>query len=139
MKVADAVVPVPPFVEVTAPVTLLKTPPSAAATVVETVQLLFPAKVPPARLRLPPRDPPVAVPPQVLVVPGNNVLPMPPEGYVSVKATPLSAVEFGLVMVMVSVELPRDEIGLGEKDSAMSGGASTVRLAELLTGPVLPH
>lgn len=46
----------------------------------------------------------------------------------SVKATPVKAVAvLELVMVMVSVLVPPDVIGSGEKLLAIEGGATTVR------------
>jgi hypothetical protein len=114
MKVPDAVVPVPPFVDVTALVTLLKVPDDADATVVDTVQLAPPASEPPVRLKLLAREFPVAVPPHVLLVPGIRTFPIPPAGYVSLKAIPVSVMKLGLVMVIVRTELPRAPTGFAE-------------------------
>jgi hypothetical protein len=51
----------------------------------------------------------------------------------------VSAVAFGLETVIVKVALPSNPTGLGENDFAIVGGDRTVRLTELLTGPVSDH
>ena len=68
----------------------------------------------------------VNVPPQVFEVAAGVVL-TSPAGYVSVKATPVSAVPaFGFVMVNVSVELTPATVGFGEKDLDMEGGVNVI-------------
>ena len=135
---AEAVFPVPPFVELTAPVVLLKTPLVAlvALTLIEHEELV--ATVPPVRLTAP--DPAVAVttPPQVFVSP-FGVETTSPAGNVSVNATPVSATEFaaGLVIVNVSVEIEFTETVLGANAFAITGAVTTPRLAEAVP-PVPP-
>ena len=80
IRVAEAVLPVPPLVELTLPVVLTNTPPLPDATNAVTVQLLLAASEPPVRLRVLPKLGADAVPPHELVRPGSNVLPIPPDG-----------------------------------------------------------
>lgn len=123
-SVAVAVLPGPPFVEVTA--TELTKMPSGAVTFAVTVQTAEAASVPPERLIVP--DPAVAVatPPQVEVKP-LGVATTTPAGSVSVKATPVSAAkEFGLVIVKVTVLVPPGTILAGVKVLLITGGIRTV-------------
>jgi hypothetical protein len=136
VSVSEAVLPVPPFVEETAPLVLAKLPVLGAVTVVVTLQE-EPAPID-APLKLMLLTPAVAVnvPPQVLIVPTGVVLTTVP-GYVSEKATPVSALFwFGFVRVKVSVEVPLARIGFGANSFVMLGGCRTVSDAAAL--PVEP-
>src|SRR5579859_1824104 len=121
------VVPVPPSIEVTAPVVLLLLPAVVPATSTEKVQVDPTAgdavSVPPDRLMLPLPAGAVIVPlPQEPVTLGIAAT-TTPAGRLSVKATPLRALAvFGLVMVKLRVLVAL-------KALLMVGGAMTVRLA----------
>ena len=80
----------------------------------------------------------VAVPPHVLPRP-LGVATATPLGKPSVNATPCSATVFaaGLVMVKVSVDVPLIGMPLGLKALAITGGATTLMLAEAVP-PVPP-
>ena len=103
-RVEVAMLPVPPFVDVTLPVVLEKLP--AAAPVTVTLNWHWPLAAIVAPLRaMPVGAVVVTVPPQAVVVPSATVKPV---GNASVKATPVSAAVFaaGFVMVKVSAEVP---------------------------------
>src|SRR5512146_865471 len=138
VKVAVAVLPVPPLVELTAPVVLTYVPAAEEVTLTLTVQLLLVATVPPVSEMLPDPAVAVAVPPQVLVSP-FGVATISPAGRLSVTAAPVSAAALaaGLVMVRVKVEVPLTAMAAGLKALAMEGGPSTLRLAEAVP-PVPP-
>jgi hypothetical protein len=86
-RLAVAVLPVPPFVEETLPVVLMKLPAVEPVTLTPTVHEDAVAIVPPVRLIEPDPAIAVAVPPQVLVRP-LGVATTRPAGKLSVKATP---------------------------------------------------
>lgn len=119
-KVAEAVVPVPPLVELTVPVVLTLLPAVDGVTVAVTVQ------VPLAAMDAPLRTIDVVVevatePPVQLVATPVCVM---PEGKPSVKPTPVTVVEvLGLVSVIVKPEVPPSAIVAGLKALAMVGGA----------------
>src|SRR5260370_12729004 len=139
-KVADAVLPVPPLVEVTLPVVLRKLPGVLPVTFTDRVQLLLTAMVPPVSDTLPEPATAVAVPPQVFVNP-FGVATTIPAGNVSVNATPFSATVLaaGLVSVMVRVLTPFTGMPAGLNALAMEGGATTVSEAEAVPpGPRSP-
>src|SRR5215469_1286180 len=94
VRLADAVLPIPPFTELTAPVVLVKLPTTELVTFTLTVQELPAAIVPPVRLMLP--DPATAVntPPLQLPEAPLGVATTTFVGKVSVKATPFSAAVF---------------------------------------------
>lgn len=126
---ADAVLPVPPFVEVTLPVTLFFNPVVAPVTVTLKVQFPFAAIVPPVNAIVLEAAVVVKlfVPPQALKVPSAMVK---PSGKTSVTATPVKAVEvFGFVMVKFNVVVLPVKMGLAVNDFEMTGGATTVREA----------
>jgi hypothetical protein len=86
---AEAVLPVPPFVELTAPVVLVYVPDTAPVTFTRTAQVVLTPTVPPVNVTLPEPATAVAVPPHVLVNPfgvATNKL----AGKVSVIARPTS-------------------------------------------------
>src|SRR6185437_1020342 len=99
VKLAVAVLPVPPLVEVTFPVVLVNCPAAAPVTVTENWQ------VPPTATVAPVSEMPVgfvvvSVPPQTEEVALATVRPV---GSVSVKATPVSGSTFAAGLVMVNV------------------------------------
>ena len=104
VRLALAVFPVPPFVDVTLPVVLFWTPAVVPVTLTDNVQLLLAGTVPPARLTEPATA--VGVPPQVLVKFG--VAAASPAGSVSVNAAPTRLImfEFGFCTVNVSDVVP---------------------------------
>jgi hypothetical protein len=122
---AEAVLPLPPSVDVTAVVVLFLVPEVAPVTVTLNVQLLFAASDPPEK------DIVLGAvvesePPQVAV--GPLVATVTPAGKVSVNPMPVSEFDrFGLVTVNDRVEVPPVKIEVGEKDLARTGGAITVR------------
>src|SRR5205807_1978911 len=134
--------PVPPSVEVTAPVVLLFVPAVVPVTSTENVQVDPAAgdavSVPPERLIEP-------LPAAVVIVPAPHEPVMfgvaattTPEGRVSVKATPLSATfVFGFVIVKLSVLFVLSGMLVGLKLFVMLGGAATDRLADAVL-PVPP-
>src|SRR5712692_9323631 len=128
------VTPVPPSVEVIAPVVLLLLPAVIPVTATEKVQVDpaagDAARVPPDRLMLPLPATAVIVPaPQEPVTLGVAAT-TTPAGRLSVKATPLSALAvFGLTMVKLSVLLAFSATLVGLKALLMVGGATTLRLA----------
>jgi hypothetical protein len=132
VKFAVAVLPVPPLVEVTAPVVLVKTPGLPPVTLTLKTQEAPAAIVPPARLTAPDPAAAVIVPPPHEPASPFGVATVIPAGNVSVNETPVSAAVFpdGFVMVKLSVELPFGEMAVGENALAIDGGATTVRLAE---------
>src|SRR5579859_7259744 len=135
-------VPVPPSVEVTAPVVLFFTPAVVPVTLTENVHDDPTAgdavNVPPDRLMMPLPAVAVIVPlPQEPVMLGVAAT-TTPAGKLSVKATPLSALKVsGLVMVKLSVLLAFNTILVGLNDLVIAGGATTVRLADAVL-PVPP-
>src|SRR5689334_3437193 len=138
VRVAEAVLPVPPLVEVTAPLVLLYVPLAEPVTSTLTVQLLLAATAPPVSEMLP--EPAVAVTVPVQVPPSPfGVATTRPAGSVSVNATPVSATAFaaGLVMVKVNVETPFTPMAVGLKALAIDGGATTFSEAEAVP-PVPP-
>jgi hypothetical protein len=132
------VLPVPPLVELTAPLVLLKTPAAAPVMFTDTVQADAAAMDPPEKLMLPAPAVAVAVPPQLLTSP-FGVATVKPAGNVSVNATPAAATGFaaGLVIVKVSVETPFTAIAVGLNAFAMEGGPTTVTVA-LAVPPIPP-
>ncbi len=98
-------------------------PPVAEVTSTERVQEA-PAMVPLTRLIPPPPGAAVTVPPQPVLTTLGLAAFTRPEGYRSVKATPVreTKAEFGLGMVNVRVEMPLAGMVPGEKDLVMSGG-----------------
>src|SRR5579864_3979677 len=139
VRFADAVFPVPPLVELTAPEVFVYWPDVVPVTFTTTVQDVFTAMLPPVRLMLVDPAIAVAVPPQVLLNP-FGVETTNPVGSVSVNATPASATVLaaGLVMVKVSVVVPFNGIDAAPKALAIEGGATTARTAVLLVAPVPP-
>jgi len=130
-RVADAVPPVPPSVEVTALVVLFCTPVAVLVTFTPKVQDELPVKIAPDRLIV--FDPATAVmppPPQPPASPFGVEM-TSPAGNVSVIPIPLSVeVEFGLVMVKLKPVVPLRAIEVAPNVLVIAGGATTVKLAE---------
>ena len=131
-SVADAVLPVPPLVEVTAPVVLLSIPGAALVTFTLTTQFKVAGIVPPVRLMLP--EPAVAVTAPPLHEPARpfGVATVMPAGKVSVKATPERATAFvaGLVIVKDNVDVPFGTIVAGVNALEIEGGATMLTEAD---------
>src|SRR6266852_3631543 len=137
-SVAEAVLPVPPLVELTLPVVLSLEPEVVGVTSTLTAHELLAEIVPPLRLIevLPAVG--VNVPPLHVLLAFGVAATCRPPGKVSLTATPLKAVPvLGLVMVKVRVEVPPTEVVVGEKALLILGGATTVRPAEAVL-PVPP-
>jgi len=138
LKFAVAVLPVPPFVEVTLPVVLTNWPDATPVIFAVNVHVLVAAMVPPVKEM--PLDPAtaVAVPPQVFVNP-FGVATTSPAGSVSVNATPVSAMAFpaGLEIVKVSEVVPFNGRLAAPNALAMEGGETTLMLADAVP-PVPP-
>jgi hypothetical protein len=129
VRVALAPAPVPPLVDETGPVVLVYVPTGVAVTLTVTAQELFTGTLPPVSETVPLPAFATGVPPQLLVSP-LGVATKRFTGKLSVKATPADATGFGLVIVIVSVEIPFGTIVVGLKALAMLGGATTVSVAE---------
>ena len=137
-SVAEAVLPVPPLVELTLPVVLSLEPEVVGVTFTLTAHELLAAIVPPLKLMVVSPAAGANVPPHVLLEPGTAAT-CRPAGKVSLTATPLKAVPvLGLVMVKVRVEVPPTEVVVGEKALLILGGATTVSVTVLLLEPVPP-
>src|SRR5687768_3086943 len=131
VKVFEAVFPVPPLVEATAPLVLAYVPTLAAVTLTVTVHDPPADTVPPLRLTLPPFAAAMTVPPEQVVAPPGVPVFCKPAGYISENATPVRALfRFGFVIVKVSVDVPPARIGFGAKTFEMLGGCKTVKEAE---------
>ena len=135
VKLAEAVLPVPPFVEVTFPVVLVNCPAAAPVTVTLNWHWLFAAIVAPDRA-IPVGAVVVSVPPQTVA---EALATVSPVGSVSVNATPVSATAFAAGLVIVKV---RDVVAFsamleGLKTLAIDGGPTTLIEAEAVP-PVPP-
>jgi hypothetical protein len=141
VRVAVAVKPVPPSVELTVPVVLTFVPAVVPVTLTLKVQEPLAAIVPPLRLTLPEPATAVIVPAPQLPVRPFGVETTTPAGSVSVTATPVKALAFGLVMVKLSVLVPPTTMLVGAKDLVIVGGAmpaATVTVAEAVQMQVPP-
>jgi hypothetical protein len=127
--------PVPPLVEVIAPVVLTASPSTVPVTFTVKVQDAPCATVPAERLMEPEPAVAVTVPLQVLTTPGVAATTRVAEpgpaltGSVSLKATPVrspAAVVFGLLIVNVTVVVPFNGMLAAPKAFAIVGGATTV-------------
>jgi hypothetical protein len=139
LTLAEAVLPVPPLVELTAPVVLVKLPEAIPVTFTEKVQEELIGRDAPTSDALP--EPALAVivpPPQVPINPFGVEI-TSPAGRLSVKATPVCGAVFatGLVTVNVSEVEPPSAIPVAPKAFAIDGGASTDRVADAVP-PVPP-
>src|SRR5258706_1164904 len=130
-RFAVEVLPVPLLVEET--VTLfIFVPEVVPVTVTVTVQLLFIAIDAPLKLMLDPFAAAVTVPPVQVVETFGTAAFCKPDGYVSVKATPVKETVFaaGFVIVNVIVVEPLTAIELAANTLAIVGGATTVTVFE---------
>ena len=137
--VAEAVVPVPSFVELTVPVVFAFDPAVVPVTLTETAQVAPGVEIePPVRLMLVALATGEKVPPQVLVAPGVAET-VNPVGKVSLTAMPFIApVSFdGSVMVRVRVVEPVSGIVGAPNALVIVGGAVTFNDA-LAVNPVPP-
>src|SRR6266567_1474226 len=137
---AIAMLPVPPLVELTAPVVFETLPGCVPVTFTAIVQVV-PGVVmlPPDRLMVVVLAVAVTVPPQVLLTPGVEAT-CRPFVKVSENAIPFSAIVLaaGLVIVKVSVVVPFTDIVAAPKALLMVGGATIFSVAVLLVVPVPP-
>lgn len=124
VRPAEAVLPVPPLVDVTAPVTLVYTPADAPVTVTGKIHCAFAAMIAFASAIVTGAVA-VKVPPHTGLVALTTVSPV---GSVSVNPTPVkvTALVPGFVMVKVSVEVAPAAIEVGLNAFAMDGCAITV-------------
>jgi len=134
------VAPIPPFVELTAPV-VFDTVPDCVPVTFTTIVHVVPgvAILPPVRLMLVLFAAAVTVPPQLLVTPGVLAT-CNPLVSVSLKAIPFSALVLaaGLVIVKVTVVVPFSEMLAAPNALLIVGGATTFTVAVLLDRPVPP-
>src|SRR5713226_9079801 len=133
VRPADAVLPVPPLLEVTLPLVLVYDPAVAPVTVTLNWHWLL-VLMPAPDNAIPVGEVVVSVPPQGVAVPFATVRPV---GSVSLNPTPVSATGFapGLVMVNVRDVVPLRAIVEEPNAFAIEGGASTASLAVLLVPP----
>ena len=128
LRLVVEVFPLPPFVDPTVTL-LLIVPIIVPVTLMENVQEVPPARVAPPRDTLP--EPGTAVivpPPQVPVRPLRGVVTISPPRNASVKATPVSEPEFGLLIVKVKVVVPPTPMVAAPKDLVIVGGAMKLAL-----------
>ena len=130
----------PPLVDDTAPVVLIKFPNAVPLTPTVTVQLLLVAIDPPVSDTLPEPATAVAVPPQLLVSP-FGVATTSPAGRLSLNATPVSptVLAAGLVMVNVSEVVPFKERLAAPNALEITGGATGASTVMLKTWVVLSY
>jgi hypothetical protein len=135
VRFADAVLPVPPFVEVMFPVVFVYWPEATPVTVTLNWHWLLAAIVAPVSA-IPVGAVVVRVPPQTVA---EALATASPAGKLSVKATPVSATACaaGLAMVKVNDVVEFSVIDAGLKALAITGGATTLMLAEAVP-PVPP-
>src|SRR5436309_922560 len=139
---AVAVLPVPPFVELTLPVVFVLVPDDVAVTVMSEMQLEFAAIV--ALVREITSDATLSVPLHLLVELFGAVNPL---GRLSLRVTPVNAVEgFGFVTVIRKTEVPPTAMGevrkvllivgaLVNSSAPMSGGLLRVSLSKSFVIP----
>jgi hypothetical protein len=135
VRFAEAVLPVPPLVEVTAPVVLVNCPAAAPVTVMLNWHWLFAATVAPV-VAIPVGAVVVTVPPQTVA---DAFATINPVGSVSVKATPVRDTAFteGFVIVKVTEVVAFSAIDVGLKAFVIDGGATTLIVA-VAVPPVPP-
>lgn len=136
---ADAVLPVPPFVDVTAAVVFVKLPEALPRMLTLNVQELFVLmEAPESVIEEPPAAAVMVPPPQAPVKP-LGLATSNPTGSVSVSATPVIATGFvaGLVIVKLRVVTPLSETFEEPNAMATDGGPTTLMLADAVP-PVPP-
>src|SRR5215470_18305804 len=137
LRLAEPVLPWPPLVEVTLPVVLFFIPTVVPVMLTTTVQVPLAGMVPPLNVRVVSPAFGAKVPPQEVLAPGVAAT-CNPEGSASVNPTPLSAtVEFGFIIVKVSVVVPPTGMVEAPNPLLIEGGPTTVMLAEAVL-PVPP-
>jgi hypothetical protein len=138
VRLAEAVLPVPPLVELTAPEVLVNVPPDVPVTFKEIAQLAPVASEPPLNETIVLPATAVAVPAQLFVNAGVGAT-AKPDGSASESAKPDSLTVFaaGFVMVKVKLVVPLSAMLGAPKASAIEGGAATAIVAEALP-PVPP-
>ena len=131
--------PVPPLVELTAPVVLFFVPAVVPVTFTVSVQFVLIPTVPPASEITCVLAAAVTDPPQPFTAPGVLAT-VSPDGSVSLKATPFSetVLAAGLVMVKVTVVVPFNGMLAAPNALPIVGGATTASVAVLLVVPVPP-
>jgi hypothetical protein len=138
VKLAKAVVPLPPSVELTALVVLFCTPAATPATLTEKVHELFAAIVPPVRVIEVLLFFAVIVPDPQEPVRSLGAATWSPVGRLSVNATPPRlCAAFGLVIVKLKLVVPFSGIVAAPNTLLIVGGVTTVTLAEAVP-PVPP-
>jgi hypothetical protein len=136
---AIAVEPVPPSIDVIAPVVLILLPAPVAVTLIENVHPALCASAAPDRLMTMVFGVAVIVPPPQLPLKPFGVAIARPDGNVSLKPMPVNAVDvLGLLIVKVSVLLAPTTTLVGLKPALIVGGPTTVSIAVLLVVPVPP-
>lgn len=127
---ASAGAPLPPSIELTGPVVLFFTPALTPVTSTVMVHDAVAAMTAPDRLMLLVPGLAVKVPPRQVVTAPLGVDTTRPAGSVSVKLTVSATVAFGFVMVKLRLLLPPTGIANRPKLLVVTGGATTVMLAE---------
>lgn len=127
--VAFAVRPLPDSVELTLPVVFSLAPAVVPLTATLIEQAPLDVSEPPLKLIAVLPAVGANVPPQVFVAPGVAAT-SKPAGKLSVIAKPVSVNAFGLVKLIVSVDVPLTGMLVGEKLLATVGAAATVNVAE---------
>jgi len=127
--------PVPPSVELTAPLVLFLVPVVVAVISTFTVHVEFAARAPALKVSVVSPASGLKVPLQAVVALGVAAT-CNPEGRLSLKAIPVKAVVvFGLVIVKVRVATPPVQIVEALKDLLIVGAPTTVIMAVLLVAP----
>jgi hypothetical protein len=135
--VAVAGAPLPASLDVTALVVLFCVPVAVAVTLMLKVQEAFALRPALANVML--LDPGAAVidpVPQLPLNPLVGLATIKPAGKGSLKPMPLNAIEFGFVIVKLSVVFPLIGIAVARNDLENVGGPITVTFAVLLPWPV---
>ena len=125
-RLALAVRPVPPGVELTAPVVSVAKPGVALVTLTETVQLVLAASEPPLSESVVPPEIAAAVPPQPVLVRLAALATVIPAGRVSLNATLDWEKAVGLANVMVRDEEPPAAMDDGLNAAAMLTGTGLI-------------
>jgi hypothetical protein len=136
VKVAEAVPPLPPFVEVTLPVVLTLAPVVVALTLTVKVQAVLTGMVAPLMETLVAPATGAKVPVEQLFVAAGVASTTISAGKGSVTPTPVKATVLaaGFVIVMVKVETPLTTMVVGEKLLEIVGGEATVKVNCLVVG-----
>jgi len=137
VRVALAVRPVPPSVELMLPLTLFLVPAVVPVTSTLTVQFEPAVRDPELKLSVVLPAAGVKLPPVQFVLALGVAATCTPDGRLSLKAMPVRVVVvFGLVIVNVNVDTPPVQIVEAVNDLLIVGGATTVIMAVLLVAPV---